>query len=181
MGTEGLRGRLPLRDDSLIFYAGLVAQRPRSATSLRGILRDYFESPVEIEQCLGSWYVLGEQDRCYMDRDGDHNRLGMGAVVGDEVWDQQARFRVRMGPLPFARFRKFLPDGDALDLLVAWVRFFAGPVLAFDVNIGLNRGEVPPLQLGDDSAKPARLGWQSWLKTDPFNADAFDVEFSFAS
>ena len=179
MGTESLRGRMPIRDESLVFYAGLIAQRPRSASALRGILRDYFQAPVEVDQCLGSWYVLQPQDRSYMDRDGAHNQLGVGAVAGDEVWDQQARFRVRVGPLPFDRFRRFLPDGDALPLLVAWVRFFAGPVLAFDVNVGLNRKEIPSCQLGDDGLAAPRLGWLSWLKTDEFESDTFDVEFSY--
>ena len=42
MGTDGLRGRMRVQDESLLLYAGLIAQRPHSASALRGILRDYF-------------------------------------------------------------------------------------------------------------------------------------------
>ena len=59
MGTAGLRGRMRIQDESLLLYAGLIAQRPHSASALRGILRDYFGVPVEIDQCVGKWYALG--------------------------------------------------------------------------------------------------------------------------
>ncbi len=42
IGTAGLRDRMRARDESLLRYCGLIAQRPLSAPSLRGILRDYF-------------------------------------------------------------------------------------------------------------------------------------------
>ncbi len=33
-------------DDAMIFYSGLLAQRPRSAAALRQVLGDYFDVPV---------------------------------------------------------------------------------------------------------------------------------------
>ncbi len=181
MGTAGLRGRLPVRDESLLFYGGLIAQRPHSASALRGILRDYFQVPVEIEQCLGSWYPLHDNERSYMDRDGLHNQLGEGAIAGDEVWDQQARFRVRVGPLSFTRFREFLPGSRALEVLVEWVRFFAGPALSFEVNLVLRKDEVPFCRLDDSALDGARLGWVSWVKTEPMTRNVSDVEFTYTS
>jgi type VI secretion system protein ImpH len=181
MGTAGLRGRLPVRDESLLFYGGLIAQRPHSASALRGILRDYFGVPVEIEQCLGNWYALHKPERSYMDRDGRHNQLGDGAVAGDEVWDQQARFRVRIGPLSFARFRGFLPGSPALGVLVEWVRFFVGPALSFEVNLVLQKEEVPSSRLDDTAVDGARLGWVSWVKTEEMDRNVSDVEFTYIS
>jgi type VI secretion system protein ImpH len=35
MGTRGLRGRMPIQDESLLLYGGLIAQRPHSASALR--------------------------------------------------------------------------------------------------------------------------------------------------
>lgn len=49
---------MPVADDSLLFYAGLISQRPARGRYCQGILRDYFKVPVEIDQCLGSWYPL---------------------------------------------------------------------------------------------------------------------------
>ncbi len=181
MGTPGLRGRLPFNDQALLAYAGLIGQRPRSVSALRGILRDYFRVPVEIEQCIGDWYPLSEQDRSYMIREGLHNQLGEGAICGDEVWDQQARFRIRLGPLGLERYLAFLPSGDALPALVAWTRYFAGPTFAFEVNLILKAGEVPPCHPDDERADAPRLGWLGWLETERFSADPADVEFTYVS
>src|SRR5262249_456898 len=114
MGTSALRGRMQLNDESLLLYAGLIAQRPHSATALRGILRDYFGVAVEIDQCLGSWYTLEDDDRCYLSDELDRNQLGEGAFIGDEVWDQQARFRIRLGPVDLECFTDFLPGNRAM-------------------------------------------------------------------
>lgn len=84
LGTEGVRGRLPVPDESLLPYAGLLASGPRSAVGLRQLLADYFAVPVEVEQFVGGWYPLAEETRCLVGRDrDDSSRLGRGAVVGD--------------------------------------------------------------------------------------------------
>src|SRR5262245_47148317 len=38
MGTKGLRGKLEVGDEALLFYAGLLAQHPHSASALTGLL-----------------------------------------------------------------------------------------------------------------------------------------------
>ena len=60
----GLRDRQAVPDDTLIYYAGLLAQRPRSAQALQQILADYFEVPVKIEQFAGGWYRLDGETQC---------------------------------------------------------------------------------------------------------------------
>src|SRR4030095_16026139 len=60
MGTPGLHGRLAVDDRALLFYAGLPAPRPRSATGLVALLGDYFHRlPVRVEQFVGQWLALG--------------------------------------------------------------------------------------------------------------------------
>ena len=83
MGTPGLRDRLKIRDETLLRYAGLVAQRPRSASALRGILRDYFKVGVEIDQFVGRWHKLEKEDRCYLAPELERSQLGEGAFLGD--------------------------------------------------------------------------------------------------
>ena len=55
LGTDGLQNRMVVRDDSLLFYSGLLSQQQRSAVGLRGVLQDYFAVPVEVEQFVGTW------------------------------------------------------------------------------------------------------------------------------
>jgi len=59
LGTDGLQSRMLVRDDSLLFYSGLLSLQPRSAVALRGVLQDYFGVPVEVEQFVGAWQPLG--------------------------------------------------------------------------------------------------------------------------
>jgi type VI secretion system protein ImpH len=175
MGTSGLRARMRIRDESLLLYAGLVAQRPHSAAALRGILRDYFSVPVEIDQCLGSWYALEDGDRCYLSPGQERNQLGIGAFLGDEVWNQQSRFRIRLGPVGVERFTEFLPDSAAMAKLVELTRYLAGEAMVFDVQVFLRAAEVPACRLDDDGPYVPRLGWLGWLKTSEFATDTGDA------
>jgi type VI secretion system protein ImpH len=181
MGTRALRGRLMIRDESLLLYAGLIAQRPHSAMALRGILLDYFSLPIEIDQYVGSWYELEDSDRCYLSSEGKRNQLGEGAFLGAEIWDQQARFRIRVGPVSLERFKEFLPNTRSMAKLVELTRFIAGEAMVFDVQMFLRAQEVPYCRLEDDTLDAPRLGWMSWLKTGPFEADAGDTVSTWIS
>jgi type VI secretion system protein ImpH len=178
MGTEGLRGRLAVRDEGLLRYAGLLTQAPRSASALRGILRDYFRLPVEIEEFHGDWHRLEEGELCNFDDPDVRNELGGGAIAGDAVWDPQSRFRVKLGPLRLVDFVAFLPQGKAVRELTDLVRLFAGEVLQFDWQVVLRAEEVPWCQLGDESVAGPRLGWCGWLKTEEFGVDAGEAVFA---
>ena len=181
MGTGALRGRLRVRDESLLLYAGLIAQTPHSASALRGLLRDYFGVPVEIDQCVGDWYELEPSDRCYLSSELERNQLAVGAFLGDEVWNQQGRFRLRVGPLSLASYLDFLPDGRAMAKLVEWTRLLAGQAMAFDVQLFLRAGDVPYCRLDDEGLDAPRLGEMAWLKTREFVADAGDAVFTWTN
>jgi type VI secretion system protein ImpH len=177
MGTEGLRGRLPFADQVLLRYAGLMAQRPHSASALAGILRDYFGVPVDIVQFRPRRHRLEEQDLCRPGQESVSNQLGMGAVAGDAVWNAHAAFRVRIGPLSLAQYREFLPDGEAFRKATALVRIFAERSLEFEIQPVLKKEEVPFCELTRDQKNAPRLGWLGWLKVTDFERDAGDAVF----
>lgn len=173
VGTEHLRGRLPVRDETLLFYSGLLALHTRPAAALEGMLQDYFGVPARVEQFVGGWYPLDESSQCALgDDDTPSGQLGLGAVAGDEVWDQQARVRVRLGPLTRRQYDMFLPDGSAYEPLRTLARFFGGDLIDVEVQLVLARDEVPPCVLGVDEAAELPLGWCTWLRTAPLDHDA---------
>jgi type VI secretion system protein ImpH len=174
MGTRGLLGRLLVSDQALLLYGGVIAQRPHSASALRGMLEDYFQLQVEILQFVGRWIPLAETDLSYLSPEGLHNQLGFGAIAGDQVWNQQAGFCVQLGPIDYQRFVHFLPVGEAFAKLVNLVRYFVGQSFDFDVQLILQAAEVPWCRLSDDASSP-RLGWSTWLKTEEFSCDARDT------
>jgi type VI secretion system protein ImpH len=172
LGTPGLQGRQPLPDDGLLFYAGLLSPHARSATALRQLLMDYFDVPVEIEQFVGAWHKLDEDTQCRFTGSGGYSeQLGMGAVVGDEVWDQQSGVRIRLGPLTLEQYRDFLPNGRAYQPLRALTRFFAGDELDFELQLVLKKEEAPPCTLGEEGSTAPQLGWLTWAVSAPHTQD----------
>lgn len=197
LGTPHLRSRIrvavrtddpeqPERDLArvenlaLLYYAGFLAQRPRNAANLAAMLTDYFEMPAEVKQFQGQWLQLEESDQTCL---GAHGMLGVNAVAGDRVWDVQAKFRIRLGPLSRRRFEEFLPDRSAaparksLFLLAQIVRLYAGPELDFDLQLVLKAAEAPACRIGGEGFG-SRLGWNTWLLSRPRDADADDAVFA---
>ena len=176
IGTIGLQGRQKVADDSLLFYTGLLAMHTRPAASLQYILWDYFSVPVEIEQLVGAWYPLEIPNQCKFDKANTiSEQMGVAAIVGDEIWDQQSGVLVRLGPLSLKQYLDFLPTGTAYEPLKAILRFFSGWEFDFQIQLCLKRDETPPCELGATGDASPRLGWVSWNKNQPMNRDPDDT------
>jgi type VI secretion system protein ImpH len=166
IGTSGLQNRLALNDETLMFYTGLLAPQPRSAVGLQQMLGDYFGVPVEVEQFVGGWYPLSVDTQCSLgDETSPSAQLGQGAVAGHEIWDQQARVRIRLGPLTRQQYDDFLPDGSAYEPLKAITQFFGSDQYEFEVQLVLARDEVPSCVLGAEGSASTPLGWCTWMTT----------------
>jgi len=189
MGTPGLQGRMPVPDDSLIFYSGLLSSRHRPAVGLANLIADYFGVTCEVEQFVGAWYPLNDDSLCvFASADGLSEQLGVGAIVGDEVYDQQSAVRLVIGPLKLKQYRDFLPDGAAHVPLRELARYYAGPAMDFEVQLILAREEVPACHTGL-GAEPysgpgpyldeVQLGWTTWVKTKPRTENAYEAVLRF--
>ncbi len=176
LGTPGLQNRQAVPDDAFLHFAGLFGMQSRSAAALEAIISDYFQVPVEVEQFSGAWYRLDTATQtCMEDDDNDSQQLGGGAVVGDEIWDQRSRVRVKLGPLTLAQYRDFLPEGTSFEPLRALTRFFCNDEFDFDVQLMLARDEAPRCEVGFEGDAAPRLGWVTWLKSAPLDRDPGDT------
>jgi type VI secretion system protein ImpH len=172
LGTPGLGDRQGVNDDAFMYYAGLFSQHPRSAASLERVLADYFGVPVAVEQFAGAWYKLDRSSQSCLDESGRYTEmLGFGAVLGDEIWDQQSVVRIVLGPLSLSQYLDFLPTGTAWESLRSLVRFHSNDELDFDLQLVLRRDETPPCELGNLGEAAPRLGWTSWAKTKAMQRD----------
>jgi type VI secretion system protein ImpH len=176
MGTTGLASQLGLPPAALPFYVGLLAIPTRPAVGLELLLGDYFGVPVEVEQFVGGWYSIDEASQCALGDDSTaSSQLGVGAVAGDEIWDLQARARLRIGPLSRAQYDTFLPTGRAYRELRALTKFYTGEQVDLELQLVLARDDVPPVSLGADTQPATPLGWCTWLRSRPFTRDASET------
>ena len=167
LGTDGLASRLGIPDERLLYYSGLLSLGTRSAASLKQLLEDHFDVPVEIEQFVGVWRPLDTSDQCMLNGGESYSeQLGVAAVTGDEVWDQQSRIRLKIGPLSEEQYLSFLPTGSAWEPLCELTRFFCGPGLEVEAQLILAQKEVPRCDLGDEGHAGPRLGWFTWIRSD---------------
>lgn len=169
LGTKGLRGRMSLADESLLPYAGLIAQRPHSTNALENVLSDYFGTTARVRQFFGQWLALDSAD--YTRLGNQNSILGESSIAGTRIWEQQSKFRVRLGPLDFKQFQEFLPNGSAYEPLRSIIRFMVGLEFDFDVQLLLKAQQVPSTILTTRAQRKPMLGWTSFLKTKPFAAD----------
>lgn len=165
LGTRELDKALRVHPVRLFRYAGILSQRPRSAAGLIGQLTDYFGGlPVDIDACVGRWLPIQPNDRNVLGQ--DKCSLGDDFLLGERIFDRSGKFRVKIGPVGFDDFVKFLPPGAASADLGDIVRFYCDDPLECDVQVTLRGEEVPQTPLGGQGML-GRLAWTSWLKSTP--------------
>jgi type VI secretion system protein ImpH len=177
IGAPGLRERDEIGDFAKLHFAGLLAKRTRPASGLATILREYFQLPLRIEQFVGHWMALPAEVQSRIGLAGEGNRLGSSLVLGQRVWDSQNRFRIVIGPVDYGDYRRFMPGGDSLKRLHAWVRMYCGLALDWEVRLILKKAEMPGLRLGG----AIRVGWSTWLASAAPSRDPGQMCISRAS
>jgi type VI secretion system protein ImpH len=163
LAGDKVRRRDRIEDFSKLYFSGWLGRQTRNRDGLAALLTAYFKVPTQIEEFVGHWMRLPENERTRLGSFAEGSQLGRGAVIGARVWDRQHKIRVRVGPMPLEQYERFLPGGKAAARLVQWVRQYLGLDLDWAVQLVVAREEVPkslPGQYG-------RLGWTTWLGTKP--------------
>lgn len=179
MGTRGLSGRLRVADQGLLLYAGLIAQKPHSATAIESILRHHFGVPARILQFSEQWLPLDEEYRARLGQ--ANSEMGRNLVCGERVRNAQSKFRVRLGPMTLTQYLSFLPGGASFAEVSDLTRLLAGMEFDFDVQLVLAAAEVPRCVLSASAQTPPLLGWTTWLTTRAVSEDASPVALSVAN
>jgi type VI secretion system protein ImpH len=193
-----LANRLNIADETFRHYAGLISNDHRSALGLEQLLSGFFDTPVKIQQFVGQWLHLPPEYRtCLPVREevavpGESKksgppkppaqtavpRLGQNTVIGSRIWEVQGKFRVRLGPLTYQRFLDYLPVGGAFRKLAQLTRVYVRGGFDYDVQPTLLGNEVPWCRLGGDDSPGPRLGWNTWVRNQPFRKPVEDAVFN---
>ncbi|WP_447753457.1 type VI secretion system baseplate subunit TssG [Pseudomonas nicosulfuronedens] len=169
LGGQATRQRDALAHHAKLAMAGHLVRQTRNPEGLEKILQGYFGVRVSVEEQVASWIALAPSSQLRLGR--RHSQLGGDQLLGRRVRDAQSRFRLVLGPMPWARWREFLPGTAASRQLRDWVRQYIGLEFAWDVCVLLQRETIPGTQLGVKS----QLGYGSWFGRPQGRGNADDL------
>ncbi|MFV0386288.1 type VI secretion system baseplate subunit TssG [Paracoccus sp. (in: a-proteobacteria)] len=167
LGFSGREAETPLPDDEVLRFSGLLAQRTRSGEGLRAMAQAELGLPVRLEQFRLVWRDIPVNERSRFDR---RMQLGGNATAGSKSPDRAGQCRLVVGPVRYLDFLSLEKEQPRMDRLLRLVRHYVPPGIDFDVQIVLDRRDIPEARMGD--ALPPRLGWNSWVRIAPAANDS---------
>ncbi|UVW29851.1 type VI secretion system baseplate subunit TssG [Massilia sp. H6] len=160
-------GELPL--ETLAYFAAQLRSRVVSASLIAGVLGEYLQVPVAVEQFAGRWDVLGPGERSRL---GANNcDIGLGATLGDRLPRPELGIRIRVGPVPGAVYQRFLPGASGARAIAAVLDRFAVDIPYRELQVVLHRDDVLGARLDGN----VRLGLDGFLDTGAARRDRDDV------
>ena len=147
----------------LLGYAGLMAMNSGSVSVMTAVISGYFgHVPVHVKEYVERWAAIPQDQRNQLGR--ANMTLGEDLCLGEKIKDYCGKFRVCIGPLDFATFEAFLPDGHHHKALLELVDVLMPEQLCFDIELILKGDAVPAFGLGTQHTP--KLGWVGWLGKD---------------
>jgi type VI secretion system protein ImpH len=181
VGLQGLRGRLSLTRDAgeadrfLMYHAGILAQKPISASGLETLVRGLLDVDVKLKSFQGTFIALTPENQSCL---SSHNcELGVNTLMGERQYDCQTKAVLAIGPLQSKKFAELLPGGTAATALRELIRFCVGHTLAIDVELTLQHDCIPAPHLSQTAATPKQLGFNTWIRTKPIEQDRSDCSY----
>jgi type VI secretion system protein ImpH len=163
LGEASVRKDIP-EPYRLLRYIGLFTQFPHSALGLRTLLNDALGGiPVEVIPCLERTAKIPEGQTLRLAVSGC--RLGADSYLGDELPDRMGKFRIRLGPLTRAEFKRFSPGAEDFNRVSFLTDLYFVEPLEYEVQLILAQGEALTVCLGDPAR--ATLGVDSWIFSTP--------------
>ncbi|QOY96574.1 type VI secretion system baseplate subunit TssG [Massilia sp. UMI-21] len=155
--------------ESLAYFAAQLRSRVVSAGLIAGVLGEYLQVPVAVEQFAGGWDALGAQDRSRLGE--DNCDVGMGATLGERLLRPELGIRIRVGPVTSTVFERFLPGASGARALAALLDRFAIEVPFRELQVILRGDQIDGASLDGT----IRLGLDGFLCTRPDRRDRDDV------
>ena len=157
MMPPSMRDRDAWPDRAKWYFSGALAAGNKTRGALEGMLSEYLQLPVRVQECVGEWLAVSQPERMRLS-DPDTGYLGR-SVLGERVWSVQHKVRIILGPVEVGDLLQYLPGSPSLERLRAAVLNFLGYEYAWDLQLVMRRSRLPALKLGQFG----HLGWSSWV------------------
>lgn len=159
LGGKGFREEIP-EPNMLFRYIGLLSQFPHSGVGLKTLLKDAISGiALDVIPCVERTAKIPDDQKLRLGISGC--KLGIDSFIGDMVNDRMGKFRIRIGPLSRADFKRLSPGTKAFKRLSSLTDFYFVEPLDYDMELIMAKGEAQTLCLGDP--KRASLGVDSWI------------------
>lgn len=163
IGEKSFRKDIP-EPHRLLRYIGLFTQYPHSALGLKTLLKDALGgTSVEVIPCVERTAKIPESQTLRLAVSGC--RLGADSYLGDELPDRMGKFRIRLGPLTRAEFKRFSPGAEDFNRVSFLTDLYFVEPLEYELELILAQGEALGVCLGDPTR--ATLGVDSWIFSTP--------------
>lgn len=166
LGADHLQNRMLVRDESLIYYGGLLSLQVRTAQNLKQIISDYFSVPVSIEEFVGQWQDLIDDVRTRLPWDrhpqGQNSCLGRNSMLGKRGWFAQGKIKISIGPLSQQQHQQFAPGSTSTQTLNELVRLYLGMEREYEFEMLVNRKDIND-RVALTKDQPPIMGWSTWL------------------
>lgn len=170
LDEPAVRGASGARLQQILRGLGVLASRHRSASGLEDMLRACFPGiGVRVVSCIARRLPIPEDQRLFLKaprrtgpRRGDAlTGLGRDTCLGTSRVDSSSAFRVALGPMDYAEFRRLLPGERDFASLALLTRLYVQDPLDFDVELHLRHTQRTALRLAPEEG--LRLGQTSWI------------------
>jgi type VI secretion system protein ImpH len=163
LGEPSFREDMP-EPQRLLRYIGLFSQFPRSALGLKTVLTDALGGiPVNVLPGIERKATLPESQSLRMGVSGC--RIGTESYLGNQLIDRMGKFRIRIGPLTRADYKRFSPGTEDFERITFLTDLYFVEPLEYDVEVILAEGEALTISLGD--ATRSTMGVDGWMFSDP--------------
>lgn len=122
----------------MVLFSGLLWQHDRSMQGLERLIAHLFGFPVRGQQCEGDWIALEPEARTALSTREHHNRLGQTSIAGRRVWDGQAGFGLKIGPVDWDTYIALLPIGQRYDSLRKVITYYTRGAFDFTIHLTLD-------------------------------------------
>lgn len=172
LGIPATQHRMDIPDTAALYFSGHYACPTHHAEGLCNMLADFTGAAVAIAENIGHWVPVPAANHSLLGLNRNAGCLGQSAMLGSRYWDRTMKFRLVLGPLTLAEYQDFPPNGALVRAIRSMVQLYCGREFLCELNPVLLQDEIPNCVLGQG----ARLGFTSWLKSQPATADATDYK-----
>lgn len=135
LASPSLREKDAITDRAKLQFAGWLGGAIRNPEGLETVLSSYFDIPVRVEEFVGEWLEIPQENLTLLGVSEEVSTLGQTTILGRRVWSCNQKFRIVLGPMPRKVLERFLPAGDWTPQLNAMVSAYVTDELDWDVRL----------------------------------------------